>query len=137
LGGDGAGGALASGGGFGQLVVAQIDAGPDNSSLSLADSALSFNVARGGAGGTGSNGGDGLGGGVYVLGGTSASIDTTLIVSNVALGGLPGSGGGSGQGTGGGLYIGTDASVTLSKSKVVFDTASTNADDIFGNYTVV
>jgi hypothetical protein len=132
VGGAGAGGALANGGGFGDLVVAQISAGPDNSSLSLDQCALSLNVAQGGAGGAGGNGGNGLGGGCFVLGGTTASIDATLIEANAALGGFPGHGGVSGQGVGGGLYSGTGAGVTLSQSSaVLFNFASTSADDIF------
>ena len=47
-------------------------------------------MAQGGAGGAGGNGGNGLGGGCYVLGGTTASIDSTLIVANTALGGCAG-----------------------------------------------
>ena len=106
------------------------------SSVSIACSTLSFNVAQGGAGGAGSNGGDGSGGGVCVLGTTTASIDATLITANAALGGCPGWGGASGQGAGGGVYIDTGAGVTLSKStKLIWNLASTSADDIFGIYT--
>ncbi|MGO9464148.1 MAG: hypothetical protein ACLQVF_08325 [Isosphaeraceae bacterium] len=89
-----------------------------------------------GTGGAGSSGGNGSGGGVYVLGTTTASIDATLITFDAALGGCSGTGGASGQGSGGGLYIDTGAGVTLSKSsKVVFNFASTGDDDIFGVYT--
>jgi hypothetical protein len=91
-------------------------------------------VAQGGAGGAGGDGGSGLGGGGYVLGTTSASIDATLIIANAALGGSPGWGG-VGQGVGGGLYIDSGAVVDLStSSEVVFDFASSNHKDIFGVY---
>ncbi len=135
-GGVGAGGAIANGGGAGVFELAFLNLGADTSSLSLASSTLVLNVAQGGAGGAGSSGGNGSGGGVYVLGTTTASIDATLITFDAALGGSAGTGGASGQGSGGGLYIDTGAGVTLSKSsKVVFNFASTGDDDIFGVYT--
>jgi len=97
-----------------------------------------LNVAQGGAGGAGGNGGSGLGGGCYVLGGTTASIDSTSTAANAARGGSFGWGGvSSGQGVGGGLYIGTAADVTLSTpSEVFFNFASTSDDNIFGTYTI-
>jgi hypothetical protein len=112
--------------------------GTDTSSVSVAGSALIFNVAQGGAGRAGSNGGNGSGGGAYVLGTTTASIDATLITFDSALGGAAGTGGASGDGSGGGLYIDPGAGVTLSKSsKVRFNFASTSDDDIFGVYTTI
>ncbi len=94
------------------------------------------NQAVGGAGGSHSDGGNGSGGGLSVLAGSAASIDATWIVANAALGGSALTGGSSGQGSGGGLYIDTSTGVTLSKSsKVIFNFASTSADDIFGVYT--
>jgi len=136
-GGVGAGGAIANGGGTGALEVAYLGLGTDTSSLSLNHSMLLRNVAQGGAGGAGSTGGDGLGGGCFVLGTTTASIDATLIALDAALGGSPGTDGASGQGSGGGLYIDTGAGVTHTKAtKVFWNFASTNADDIFGIYTM-
>jgi hypothetical protein len=146
-GGVGAGGAMANGGGAGAFEVAFLDSlgptGPwglnpdmDTSSLSVDDSQLLLNTAQGGAGGALANGGDGLGGGVYVLGTTTASIDTTWIVANAALGGSAGTGGASGEGVGGGLYIETGAGVTFDTStNVVFNFASTDDDNIFGVHT--
>jgi hypothetical protein len=141
-GGTGAGGAVANGGGIGAIEVGflltlGIGSGVDNSSLSLDHTLLSLNVAQGGAGAAGANGGDGLGGGCYVLGTTSVSIDATTIDVNAALGGAGGAGGANGDGTGGGLYVGTGAAVTLDKATSVFlNFASTSADEIFGSYTV-
>jgi eukaryotic-like serine/threonine-protein kinase len=135
-GGVGAGGAIANGGGAGAFELNFLGLGTDTSSTSLADSNLNFNVAQGGAGGAGSNGGNGLGGGVFVLDTTTASIDATLIAFNAAMGGASGTGGASGQGLGGGLYIDAGAVVTLSTStKVLFNSASTSDDNIFGVYT--
>jgi hypothetical protein len=142
-GGTGAGGAIANGGGIGVFEVTfllglGIGSGVDNSSLSLDHTALTLNVAQGGAGGAGANGGDGLGGGCYVFGTTSAAAQATLIVANGALGGAPGAGGVSGEGVGGGLYIDTGAAVTLDKVTHVFlNFASTSDDDIFGSYTLL
>ena len=134
-GGVGAGGAIANGGGSGVFELAFLNLGADTSSLSLSASTLIFNTAQGGAGGSDSDGGDGSGGGLYVLGTTTASIDATLITFDAAMGGASGSGGSSGQGSGGGLYIDTGAGVTLSNSsKVRFNFASTSGDDIFGGY---
>jgi hypothetical protein len=136
-GGVGAGGATANGGGIGAFEVNFLGLGTDSSSLSLAGSTLIFNAAQGGAGGAGGNGGNGSGGGVYVLGTTTASIDATLITFDAALGGASSTGGASGDGSGGGLYIDAGAGVTLSKSsKVILNFASTSADDIFGIYTL-
>ena len=113
--------------------------GTDTSNLSLdRQSRCILNVAEGGAGGAGGNGGSGLGGGVYVLGGTTAcdrprirSLPTPRWVASLATGGA------SGQGVGGGLYIDTGADVTLTtSSEVIFNFASTSADDIFGVYTI-
>jgi hypothetical protein len=110
----------------------------DTSALSLAGSTLSFNVAQGGTGAAESDGGNGLGGGVFVLGTTAASIDDTLIALNAAFGGSPGAGGASGQGLGGGIYIDAGADVTLSKStRVMLNFASTSDDNIFGVYTTI
>ena len=136
-GGVGAGGAIANGGGIGEFELAFLGLGPDTSKIAIAGGTQSFNVAQGGAGGAGSNGGDGSGGGVYVLGTTTASIDATLIDFDAAIGGASGTGGASGQGSGGGLYIDAGAGVTLSKSsKVLFNFASTSDDNIFGSYTI-
>ena len=56
---------------------------------------------------------------------------------SISLGGSAGTGGASGQGLGGGLYIDAGAGVTLNKStKVVFNYASTDDDNIFGTYTI-
>ncbi len=139
-GGDGGGGAIANGGGFESGSIQVFGLPPDASSLALANSTLICNLAQGGAGGAGgSNGGSGLGGGCYVLGTTTASIDATQIVANAALGSATGCGrtSTSGQGVGGGLYIDTGADVTLSPSiEVDCNFASTSNDNIFGTYTV-
>jgi hypothetical protein len=59
------------------------------------------NLALGHDGGGGASGSDGLGGGLYVAGGTASLLDTA-IGNNWALGGNGQSGG---NGLGGGIYI--------------------------------
>ena len=130
IGGDGVGGGINVGTGV-------VYGASDDCSLTLSDSTFAGNLAVGGAGGSLSNGGSGSGGGLSVLAGSSASMDSTLIIFNAALGGAPGTGGASGQGQGGGVYIEAGASVTLStRSDVFLNFASTSDDNIFGTYTI-
>ncbi|MFI5458684.1 MAG: beta strand repeat-containing protein [Isosphaerales bacterium] len=134
-GGVGAGGAIANGGGTGALEVAFLGLGTDTSSLSLAGSALIFNVAQGGAGGAGGNGGSGLGGGLFADAVTTAAISNSLLVLNHAIGGEGGSGGTDGNGFGGGIYVTSGASVSLKKTTVALNVASTSNNDIDGTVT--
>jgi hypothetical protein len=92
--------------------------------LTLTDSTLSGNRATGGDGGRG----DGLGGGVYVSGGTVTIWDST-ITRNQADGG---EGGTDGQGVGGGLYNAAGA-VRVHGTRINHNHASTSGDDIFGD----
>ena len=109
---------------------------PDDCSLTLTDSTLSAIRPSAGPAARTTTAGNGQGGGLSVLAGSSASISSTAIVFNAAPGGAAGKGGTSGQGKGGGLYIDTTADVTLSKStEVIFNFASTSDDNIFGVYT--
>jgi hypothetical protein len=137
-GGSAAGGGIYSGGG----------------SLTLEGCTLQNNQALGGQGGQGfqtrdyfgdrhdrypgGNGGDGLGGGLYVAAGT-ASLHNSTVTGNKALGGQGGGGGASaGLGEGGGVFIAPAASVCLdafTQANVKKNTASTTGDDIFGTFT--
>jgi hypothetical protein len=97
----------------------------DNSVLTLS-STLDHNLAQGGTGG---NGGDGLGGGLAVQAGSSATVTGSSITHNRALGGEDGAGGKDGHGTGGGVYSAgtfTDLMTIVKKNK-----ASTSNDDLF------
>ena len=101
---------------------------PTNTNLTLAGALISGNLALGGNGGaftitsgTGGNGGDGVGGAVYVDGPTT-SISLHVLMSNTAQGGNGGSGittsttgvgGVGGNGIGGALYA-ADSLVTVS-----------------------
>jgi hypothetical protein len=128
-GGDGNGGAIANGGGFGLIVSGLIGSGPDTSSLSLDESLLLSNLARGGAGGAGANGGDGFGGGAFIGTSTTLGGAQSFMIGNTANGGSGGGGGESGLGEGGGAYtIGTftdDASTVIEGNR-----ASTSGNNI-------
>ncbi len=118
----------------------------DNSTLELTDSTLTGNAAVGGAGGNvlvivdppvspllaivgGGVGGEGLGGGLAVTAGSSATVDDTTIEANYAYGGAAGTGlgGTPGQGTSGGVYdVGT---VTLDMASVVANNHATTGNN--------
>jgi hypothetical protein len=126
-GGVGAGGAIANGGGVGAMETAFLGLPSDTSSLSLDHSALVLNVAQGGAG---EAGGNGLGGGIYVGTGTSASVTASAITHNRAKGGEGDDGGSDGQGVGGGVYdLGAFTSDVF--TVIAHNHASTSNDDIF------
>ena len=92
------------------------------SALTLDDSTLELNVAQGGDGG---DGGAGLGGGLALQTGASASITDSLITKNQATGGSR-----RGQGVGGGIYslgmLILDAQTSVKKN-----TASTSNNNTY------
>jgi hypothetical protein len=121
--------------------------------LTIENSTLSNNSAIGGRGGDGtpqfhlaSDGGDGLGGGLYAAGGIVTLYNST-VTANVAQGGAGGTAynrhsfdGKPGQGFGGGLYIDGAASVFLdafTQKHVKKNQASTNDNNIYGSYDVI
>jgi hypothetical protein len=122
---------------------------------SLTNVTLSNNTAQGGKGGpagtitiprTGTHhvgpgpGGNGLGGGMYVAGG-SVTLRQCSVTGNSALGGKAGGAGASkGQGEGGGLYLEAGAAVGLDAytvAHVLNNQASTDHPDIDGSYTPI
>jgi hypothetical protein len=121
--------------------------------LALEGCTLQNNQALGGQGGQGFHyrdhfgdsghypggpGGDGLGGGLYVAGGT-ASLHSSTVTGNKALGGHGGDGSASpGLGEGGGVFIAPSASACLdafTQANVKKNTASTTGNNIFGSFT--
>jgi hypothetical protein len=88
------------------------------------------NAGAGAQAGRGGTGGDGLGGGLVVQTGASATVSDSRITHNQALGGEEGAGGSDGHGIGGGVYdLGTvafDALTVIKKNH-----ASTSHDDIY------
>ena len=99
----------------------------DNSTLLLSNSTLQANVAQGGDGGVSGTGGDGLGGGLAINPGSSATVMNSTIASNRALGG---GGGTSGKGLGGGVdYKGATFNQLL--SAIDFNFASTSNFNIY------
>jgi hypothetical protein len=146
-GGDGAFGNGAAGGAGlgGGLYVA-------GETVSLSDVTFRANTAQGGAGGkgyrfcfygdcydrVGGPGGKGVGGALYLAGGT-VTLTGTTVEDNTAKGGAAGGPSASkGLGEGGGLYIDPAASVCLdafTQANVTHNSASTSNPDIFGSYT--
>lgn len=115
-------------------------------SLTVTDSLIQSNKAIGGRGADaygydpGADGGAGLGGGVYVGGGTATFTGCT-VTGNTAKGGSGGRGGGnSGPGYGGGLYLDPAAAVFLDAYTVDHlktNKASTDGKDFYGTYSVI
>jgi hypothetical protein len=122
-------------------------------SLTLEGCTVQNNQALGGHGGQGFHyrdrfdgndhypggpGGDALGGGIYLAGGT-ASLHNSTVTGNKAVGGQGGGGGASnGLGEGGGVFIAPSASVCLdlfTQANAKKNTASTTGDNIFGSFT--
>jgi len=128
-------------------------------SATFTNTTLSSNLARGGDGANGGKvflfganywtpggqGGDALGGAIYVAGG-SLQIRGTTLTANAAQGGIGGTSpkglpkGADGVGQGGGIYIAPQASVGLdsfTQAHTTGNTASTSDNDIFGSFTVL
>jgi hypothetical protein len=122
---------------------------------SLTNVTLSSNTARGGDGAQGGwiyggrcgcykvhvpggNGGDGLGGGMFVEAG-AVMLHHTTVDYNSAVGGKGGSGSPNGLGEGGGLYMWSTAAVVhldaFTLTNTINNTASTSNNNIFGSYT--
>jgi hypothetical protein len=72
--------------------------------LTVSHTAVIRNVAEGGDGAAGGNGGDGQGGGVWNGIDSALELTRSWIVGNRARGGDAGAGGDAGDGTGGGIY---------------------------------
>jgi len=124
----------------------------------LSNVSLASNTAQGGNGGQGTPvcsmgycrpgiggpGGNGLGGGLYVAGGT-VSLTGARVEANSALGGHGGNAPGGtkgpdGLGEGGGLYIDALATVGLDAftvANVLRNKASASDNDIYGSYTLL
>jgi hypothetical protein len=121
----------------------------DGGTALLSGVTIASNTARGGAGGdgysshgnadggeSGAQGGNGLGGGMYIAAG-EVSLRNCVVTNNVAKGGTAGKlGGAAGQGVGGGLYIVSPLVILdlYSVSHVNRNKASTSNADIYGTY---
>jgi hypothetical protein len=91
--------------------------------ITVSNSSVTLNEAKGGAGG-----GNGYGGGNYSFGTTT--LTDALVSLNVAAGGSDG-----GQGVGGGLYIAFGTTTLTGKTQVVLNLATTADDNIYGTYS--
>jgi hypothetical protein len=102
-----AGGAFVSAGTGGGLAnqAAVVTAGASGAgAATISNSVFTGNEAIGGAGGPGGTGGDGLGGGIANILGSSLITTSCTLTGNGATGGAAGSGGNGGNGFGGGIY---------------------------------
>ena len=119
-GGDGLGGGIAVG--FNALLGFT-----DQSTVQVSGSTIDGNVAGGGSGSETGPSGDGLGGGLAIIAGSSATVSASTIEENHALGGAAA---GNGLGLGGGVYnLGMftfDDLTTIRRNR-----ASTSGDDIY------
>jgi hypothetical protein len=121
--------------------------------VSVTSATITANIAQGGQGGhgrnsdsvkfgpgAGGNGGSGLGGGMYVAGGT-VTLTSFSLSGNIAQGGRGGRrahNGSPGLGKGGGLYIDPAAAVCLdafTQAHVSQNSASTSHPNIRGSWT--
>jgi hypothetical protein len=92
------------------------------------------NLAVGGDGTLGGDGGSGQGGGIEVLYFGNLTLTGSMVVTNEADGGAADEGGSVGQGQGGGLYIsGTTTAHADQDTVILLNHASTSDDDVFGD----
>jgi hypothetical protein len=107
--------------------------------LTITGCIIDHNQAQGGCAdtsGPASNGGSGLGGGVYNVSGSTTYVIASAITDNQAIGGAGSHGGSDGQGVGGGAYFADGGIVCLDFfTDITGNTASTSDPDIFGSYT--
>jgi len=149
MGGDGIGGGV--GVGFSTLRGGVSKTLSWNLNITLTSCTVLGNLALGGAGAPGANGGDGLGGGLAIASApqvngsgsavspNSATLIASSVVFNAALGGEEGRGGSDGNGVGGGVYVFAPFNVTQQWGVFTFDVtdvikdnfASTSNNDIF------
>jgi hypothetical protein len=130
VGGAGTVGGVARGGGISTEGGPTLTTGGISSTI--VDSRISRNEARGGDGSAG-NGGNGLGGGVFVDAHATLTLTDSRITLNEADGGS-GGGGSDGQGVGGGVYVTPGGTASKDEVTVIkHNHASTNGDDVFGS----
>jgi hypothetical protein len=103
----------------------------DTSHLTVIDCTIVGNQALGGAGGHGANDGDGLGGGLAIISGATATLTDSSAEHNDALGGEEGRGGRDGQGVGGGVYNDLGTLNTDATDHIMKNFASTSNNNIF------
>jgi hypothetical protein len=126
------GGQAGIGGSGGNAWGGGVGTGHKEAALIIIGSSIDRNEARGGEGdntGPSSSGGDGQGGGVYNIAGSTMTVTASKITANRAPGGQGKHGGSAGQGVGGGLYnVGT---LTVAATVISNNHASTSNDDVY------
>ena len=110
----------------------------DDSSAALHAIVRIGTQTQGGAGSTGPNGGEGLGGGLSAENGSTATLQNVPIMANWA-DGAPGDsrGGPAGRGLGGGVYVASNVTVIANTQTLIAGNhASKDSDDVWGTITV-
>lgn len=101
-------------------------------STTVIDSLVTDNLAQG-ADGSAGNGGNGLGGGLFVDAHANLTLKGDTVTGNQAIGGIGAVGFINGKGQGGGIYIAAGGSACADDATIIEgNSASTSDDDIFG-----
>jgi hypothetical protein len=101
-------------------------------SATFNDCLVADNLAQGGNGSAG-NGGNGLGGGIFMDAQAILTLHGSTITGNEADGGTGAAGFSDGNGQGGGVYVATGGSACEDDATVIAQNlASTSNDDVFG-----
>jgi hypothetical protein len=109
-------------------------AGPSISAISttVIDSVVADNLAQG-ADGSAGNGGNGLGGGIFVDPHAVLTLNSDFVAANQAIGGTGAAGFSNGLGQGGGLYVANGGDACADFATVIeANFASTSDEDVFG-----
>jgi hypothetical protein len=104
-------------------------------STTVIDSVVADNLAQG-ADGSAGNGGNGLGGGIFVDAHAALTLKGDTVTGNQAIDGAGAAGFSNGKGQGGDIYIVTGGSACADDATVIDgNSASTSDNDIFGVLT--
>jgi hypothetical protein len=125
--------------GVGNPPVWVVAPGPaiDTSSLVVNNCQIMGNTAQGGTAGSSFVGGDGLGGGLFVGGGTMA-LKAVLVSGNQAQGGAGSQGNPDGRGLAGGVYVDPSASATMDTATLIAGNRASKSDnDVWGPINTV
>jgi hypothetical protein len=125
------------GGGLANAVEAFAFGDPDAAYLKVSNCAIFGNLTQGGTSGSGPQGGDGLGGGIFVGSGT-VMLEAVLVNGNQSQGGADSQQNTTGNGLGGGVYVDPSATVTADMETVIAGNQATKSNnDIWGTISIV
>ena len=105
--------------------------------MTVSNCQIIANTAAGGTADSSAQGGDGLGGGLYIGSGTGM-LAAVLVSGNQAQGGADNQGNTTGKGLGGGVYVDPRATAYANMETLIAGNhASKDKDDIWGTVTIV